>query len=153
MKKILLISSVAFLGLILPLTSVFGQSDEDINEFPIVYAESILRDKNGDLIVYKENYSIQLLNNFYLNQLLDQEKREGNNATLIDIGGVTHEMITIKTSEVFTTTDLRGWDALGIFINDDQEQYERLALFLHEGYPVIPGDELTIFWTFVRIAS
>ena len=150
MKKILILSSVALLGFIFTL-SVFGQSDEDINEFPLVYAESILRNAEGDLIVYKENYSIHLTNRELLHQLLDQEKRAGNNATLIDIGGLTHEMITIETSEVFTTEDLRGWDALGIFINDDQ--YQRLALFLHEGYPVIPGDELTINWTFVRFVS
>ena len=151
MKKILILSSIALLGFIIPISSVLGQTDEEINKFPLVYAESILRNANGDLIVYKENYSINLMNNELLHQLLDQEKREGNNATLIDIGGVTHEMITIETTELFTTEDLRGWDALGIFING--EQYQRLALFLHEGYPVIPGDELTIFWTFVRSVS
>lgn len=150
MKKILIFSSIALLSMIFPL-SVFGQSDEDINEFPLVYAESILRNANGDLIVYKENFSIHLMNQELLHQLLDQEKRQGNNATLIDIGGVTHEKISIETTESFTSEDLRGWDALGIFIND--EKYERLALFLHEGYPVIPGDELTIIWTFVRTIS
>lgn len=151
MKKILILSSIVILGLIFPLLSVFGQSDDETNEFPLVYAESILRDKNGYLVVYKENFSINLMNNELLHQLLDQEKREGNNATLINIGGITHEMISIETTESFTTEDLRGWDALGIFINE--EQYERLALFLHEGYPVIPGDELTIIWNFVRAVS
>lgn len=150
MKKILILSSIALLSIIFPL-SVFAQSDDEINEFPLVYAESILRNADGDLIVYKENFSIHLMNQELLNQLLDQEKREGNNATLIDIGGVTHEMIHIETTETFTTEDLRGWDALGIFINN--EEYQRLALFLHEGYPVIPGDELTIIWTFVRAIS
>ena len=150
MKKILILSSVALLGFIFPL-SVFAQSDDEINDFPLVYAESVLRNANGELIVYKENYSINLMNQKFLHQLLDQEKREGNNATLIDIGGQTHEMISILTTEVFTTEDLRGWDALGIFIKDDK--YKRLALFLHEGYPVISGDELTINWTFVRLVS
>lgn len=150
MKKIIIFTFITFLGSIIPI-SIFAQSDEEINEFPLVYAESILRDADGNLIVYKENYSIHLMNQEYLHGLLDQEKREGNNATLIDVGGITHEMISVETKEVFTTEDLRGWDALGIFINDDE--YKRLALFLHEGYPVIPGDELFIKWTFVRPVS
>jgi len=146
-KKIILFSLVGFILFLIPVT-IFAQTEEEV-PFPFSLTQSTVRNSDGALIVYQENYSPRLDNTETFHLFLDAEKNtEDANVTLLDIGGETHELIQFETKETFASDQLRAWDNL---LGAQDEEVVSLAIFFHEGYPVLEGEELTINWAFIRL--
>jgi hypothetical protein len=145
--NIAIFSCVIFLTL--STATVFAQENEEVEvDFPFAYTQSVVRNSDGQLIVYQENYSPRLSNVQIFNQFLDQQIQQGDaELTILDTGQENLEMIQFQTTEVFESEQLRAWDNLLGKINDE---FYNLAIIFHEGYPVSKGDVLTITWTFMR---
>ncbi len=146
-KKIILFSIVGLILFLIPV-SIYAQIEEDV-PFPFSYTQSTVRNSDGALIVYQENYSPRLENTETFHLFLDAEKNsEDSNVTLFDISGSTYELIQFETKETFSSDQLRAWDNL---LGSRDAETVSLAIFFHEGYPVLDGDDLTINWAFIRL--
>lgn len=131
--------------------SVWAQSQEGVGPFVSAFTQSIVRDSEGILLVYQENFAVRIANHEIFNTFLDQQIDSGQvKLTLVDNFGQSLEMIEINTTQAFDTDELRAWDAIGGRSGDDNY---RFATIYHEGYPVSDGDILTVTWTFIRIAE
>lgn len=146
-KKIILFSIVGLILFLIPV-SIYAQIEEDV-PFPFSYTQSTVRNSDGALIVYQENYSPRLENTETFHLFLDAEKNSADsNVTLFDISGSTYELIQFETKETFSSDQLRAWDNL---LGSRDAETVSLAIFFHEGYPVLDGDDLTINWAFIRL--
>ncbi len=144
-KPLLIIS---FLLVIFSTASVWAQSQEGVEPFISAFTQSVVRNPEGILLVYQENFAVRIANPVVFNTFLDQQMESGAvKVTKIDNFGEIQEMIEINTTQAFETDELRAWDAIGGRIGD--ESY-RFATIFHEGYPVSDGDVLTITWVFFR---
>ncbi len=144
-NKIIILSIVGFILLIVP-ASIWAQNQDE--DFPFSYTQSAVREPDGTLIIYQENYSPRLQDSELFNEFLNAEIRTGDaSLTLLNAGNSTFEMIQFETNEKFTSEQLRAWDNL---LGVRNEETVGLAIFFHEGYPVLEGEELIINWVFVR---
>ena len=144
-KKIILFSVVGITLFLIP-AGIYAQTEEV--PFPFSYTQSSVRSPNGALMVYQENFSPRLQNVETFQLFLDAEKNtEDANVTLLDIGGTTYELIQFETHETFSSDQLRAWDNL---LGSRDGETVSLAIFFHEGYPVLEGEELSINWGFIR---
>jgi hypothetical protein len=144
-NKIIIFSLVGFILLVVPV-GIWAQNQDE--NFPFSYTQSAVRDPDGRLIVYQENYSPRLQDPELFNEFLNAEIESGDaSLTVLDAGNTTFEMIQFETNEKFTSEQLRAWDNL-LGVRDDETI--GLAIFFHEGYPVLAGEELIINWVFVR---
>lgn len=145
-KKIILFSLAGIILFLIP-ASIYAQTEEEV-DFPFSYTQSTVRNSDGALIVYQENYSPRLENTEIFHLFLDVEKNSDDaNVTLFDIGESTYELIQFETKETFDSDQLRAWDSL---LGSRNEETVSLAIFFHEGYPVLEGEDLTINWAFIR---
>jgi len=142
---------VVFSVMILSLfpTVIFAQTQEEVEaDFPFAYTQSVVRNSDGQLIVYQENYSPRVSNPQIFLQFLEEQVESGNAEIIVfDTGIELLNMYQLETSEVFEFDQLRAWDNL--VGKMDGESYN-LAIIFHEGYQVSEGDVLTITWSFVR---
>ena len=146
-KKIILFSLVGLILFLIP-ASIYAQIEEEVS-FPFSYTQSIVRNSDGALIVYQENYSPRLENIDTFHLFLDAEKNSDDaNVTLFDIDDSAYELIQFETKESFDSDQLRAWDNL---LGSRDAETVSLAIFFHEGYPVLEGDDLTINWAFIRL--
>ncbi|MGH7884707.1 MAG: hypothetical protein ACRENO_03315 [Thermodesulfobacteriota bacterium] len=126
--------------------SIWAQNQDE--NFPFSYTQSAVRSPEGTLIVYQENYSPRLQDPELFNEFLNAEIRSGDaSLTVLAAGNSTFEMIQFETNEKFTFEQLRAWDNL---LGVRNEETVGLAIFFHEGYPVLSGEELIINWVFIR---
>ena len=146
-KKIILFSLVGFILFLIPAT-IYAQIEEEV-PFPFSYTQTTVRNSNGELIVYQENYSPRLENTETFHLFLDAEKNtEDANVTYFNIDVDAYELIQFETTETFGDDQLRAWDAL---LGSRNLERVNLAIFFHEGYPVLEGDDITINWAFIRL--
>jgi hypothetical protein len=144
-NKLMIVTITSFILLVVPI-SIWAQSQEE--NFPFSYTQSAVRDPDGTLIIYQENYSPRLQDPQLFNEFLNAEIESGDAAlTVLTAGNSTFEMIQFETNEKFTSEQLRAWDNL-LGVRDDETI--GLAIFFHEGYPVLAEEELIINWVFVR---
>ena len=145
-KKIILFPLCGIILFLIPI-SIYAQVEQDV-DFPFSYTQSTVRNTNGELIVYQENYSPRLENNEQFHLFLNAEKNSDDaNVTFFDIGETKYELIQFETTETFDSDQLRAWDNL---LGSRGSETISLAIFFHEGYPVLEGEDLTINWAFIR---
>ena len=131
--------------------TVWAQTLDDSEPFIFAYTQSAVRNPEGTLLVYQENFVVRVSNPDRFNTFLDQQIDSGGaKVTLIDNFGQIQEMIEVTSTTTFETDELRAWDSIGGKIGD--KSY-RFAIIYHEGYPVTEGDILTVVWTFIRNAE
>lgn len=131
--------------------TVSGQTADEPEPFIFAYTQSIVRNPEGTLLVYQENFAVRVSNHDRFNTFLDQQIDSGQvKLTLIDNFGQLQEMIEVTSTVTFESEELRAWDSIGGRIGD--KSY-RFAIIYHEGYPVSAGDILTVTWTFIRNAE
>lgn len=141
---------IPFLILAFGSVSVWAQS-QGVEPFVSAFTQSVVRNSEGTLLVYQENFAVRIANPVIFNTFLNQQIEFNEvKLTLIDNFGQRLEMIQINTTQAFDTEELRAWDAIG---GRSGEQNYRFATIYHEGYPVSDGDILTVTWTFIRTAE
>lgn len=136
----------AFFALVLFLPSfvlAFGQSD---NDQIYVSVQTMLRNSDGKLVVYLESSKFSYVDFQALKSFLDYEISVENDP-VITIDGKKYvlvqrmQQITYDSDSVIASTSLH---------DSFEGKTILLARFVHDGYPIIAGDELTSIWTFLR---
>jgi len=142
---IFIVASVFALGFTLVASA---QTPVDRNDIRFAYAESVIRNADGQLVSYIENHRMAIISTIHLNQILDYEITLGNSEILAtEIDGVMHEWIRMEKPNYFENATVRSTTQLGSLF--DGEQAVAIS-FTHDAYVIDRGDELTVLWTIAR---
>jgi len=140
---------IIFTGLLATSTIpvVIAQEDsDDYNPTPIIYAQLAIRDSNGSLVAYLEHYFFQIPDLREFNNFIDYAVTVAN-STLVDVNGVTHEMLTITEKTIWEFEQVRTIDVMTVEVFGEPKTFVQ---FDHEAYVLMPGDERTMIWTILR---
>ena len=127
---------------------VSAQTPVDRNDIRFAYAESIVRNADGQLVAYIENHRMAIVSSVHLNQILDYEILFGD-ADLIatEIDGVMHQWIRLEKPNYFENATVRSTTQLGSMFEGEPA----VAIsFTHDAYVLDKGDELMVVWTIAR---
>lgn len=141
----LLVALFLFVSL---LVTSFGNSYAQTSQIAI-YAQIEVQDANGNLVEYLESGTVKITDLNALNQLIDHNP-DVFHKTTITLGDqsydlfkatnvVAHKYPTIVSQNTIATSNATSRVVL---VSVD-----------HDGYPAIPGDKVTTYWTILRPSS
>lgn len=146
MLKIPVILVLASIGIIMPVGESYAQTPQNNM---IIFAQIRVQDSGGNLISYMEVTRITITDVAKLNLLLDQ-----NSAVLqksiITNGDQKFEVIKATDVIVHHSATIVSQNMISV---TNGQRSEVLAIADHDGYPVVPGDKVTAYWTIIRPAS
>jgi len=124
------------------------EQEKDDNDISFIYAQSIVRNADGQLVSYLETFRIGIIEPQRLNNVADYELNFGEKEYVItEIEGIPHQWIKFNRPATFDSKTVRAVTSLGA-VEDGQDV--TFAVFTHDGYNLDAGDELTVRWTIAR---
>jgi hypothetical protein len=143
--RIFLVILVLGLIVVMPIEKSYAQTPKDVS----IFLQIQVRDSNGVLVSYMETHRITVTDLAKLNLLLDQ------NSPVFEKSIVTNgdqkfevikatDMVVISSGTIVSQNMMSGTNGQYSIV---------LAVADHDGYPVVPGDKVTAYWTLVRSAS
>jgi len=141
-----LIAPIILLSFILLLPSAFAQNSQSASLDVYIFVQTFVRNSDGVLVHYFENDKFTDKNLAALDVFLDSEASRGN-APTYDIEGKKFQLI--QRSKVLEI------DSFQLVASTKLEEAENpisqfLVRYAHDGFFLMPGDELTQVWTFFR---
>jgi len=130
---------------IVPIIPSYAQTPNPVS----IFLQIQVRDSNGALVSYMETHLVTITDMVKLNLLLDQ-KSPVFEKSIITNGGQKFEVIKATDNEVHTSGTIVSQNMISV---TDGKHSQVLAVADHDGYPVIPGDNVTAYWTLVRPVS
>jgi len=149
MKQFLLCLIVISIVTFFATDFAYAQYTSTLNDKIFVFVQTTLRNSDGQLITYLESNKFTHLNLQEINSLLDFETSSGTDP-IITIAGKDYQLIRRERTLTFDSNNVIGTTSLSANIDG---KTKLLALFAHDGYPVVAGDELTSIWTFLRLVT
>ncbi len=141
----LLIASILFLSN----GSSFAQSVIPQEKLIGIYAQIVVHDSFGNLLAYLETERVKVVNPSEFNKLIDENiglfKR-----SVINLGGQDVEILQLNKSRVHTYPTVISLELISLNESNGQKT---LVVADHDGYPVVPGDNVTLYWTIIRYTS
>jgi len=142
---IFIVVSVFVLGFSLVASA---QTPLDRNDIRFAYAESVIRNADGQLVSYIENHRMAIVSPIHLNQILDYEILFGDGKLIAtEIDGVMHQWIRMEKPNHFDNATVRSTTQLGSMF---EGKHAVAISFTHDAYVLDKGDVLTVLWTFAR---
>lgn len=114
-----------------------------------IYLQAKIQDSNGNLVGYLESARVAILDAVKLNKLID-ENAGTFHKSIITIGGQKYEMIKASPVVIHNSSTIVSQNIISV---SNGKTSQVLAFASHDGYPVVPGDRVTIHWTIIRPAS
>ena len=148
MKSGIVVAGLLFLVAI-SLTNYSQAYQTEIGEGTFIFVQTIVRNSDGQLVVYLESSKFTDLNLELLGPFLDLEVNEATDK-IVTINEKEYQVIRRVHTQVFQSEDFVA--STNLSDNHDGE-ITLLARFAHDGYSVSPGDTLESMWTFVRPVS
>ena len=141
-----LIISIILISFILILPGAFAQIPLESDRDVYIFVQTFVRNSDGQLVHYFENDKFTDKNLAALDVFLDIEASRGN-APEYDLEGKKFQLV--QRSKVLEI------DSFQLVASTKLEDHENpispfLVRYAHDGYFLIPGDELTQVWTFFR---
>ncbi len=115
----------------------------------VIYMQAEIHDSNGNLVGYLESARVRILDETQLNQLIDANAGVFHKS-VISINGQQFEMIKASPTITHTSATIVSQNFISV---EDGKRSQILALANHDGYPVVAGDKVTVYWTILRPAS
>lgn len=144
-----LISGVVLVGLISTINFSYSQSFEGPvgSDRPIlVFVETFVRNSDGQLITYLTSSKFTYVDWFALDTLLDNETNE--NDPVFELNGINYQLIRRQQVIAYDSESSIASTLLARTLDDGTPQI--VARFAHDGYPILPGEQVTSIWTFIR---
>ena len=147
MKQV--IFTIIFLGIVFFMIDYSFGYQPEINEDLFIFVQTIVRNSDGQLVVYLESSKFTYVNNNALNLFLDFETSRGTDP-IITIDEQNYQIIRRVQMQSINSDGLVPSTILSDNVNGEQIV---LARFAHDGYPVTSGDTIESMWTFIRLVS
>jgi len=117
-------------------------------DVPLILVQTTLRDSDGNLIAHLESIKFTHVNVPALNSFLDYEASRADTIDLIfEVGDKKFQLMK---RDITITIDKEIVVASTLLFDNREDNHILLIRFAHDGYPAIPGDQLTSVWTFYR---
>ena len=123
----------------------YAQTPKDVS----IFLQIQVRDSNGVLVSYMETHQVTITDLAKLNLLLDQ-KSPLFEKSIVTNGDQKFEVIKATDIEEHTSGTIVSQNMMSV---TDGKHSQVLAVADHDGYPVVPGDKVTAYWTLVRSTS
>lgn len=138
----LMISSVGIISII---GNSYAQNPPNI----IIYLQIKVQDSKGNLVSYMEVSKISITDLAKLNLLLNQDLPVYTK-TLMTSGNQKFEVIRATNIVVHHSATIVSQNMISASTGQTSQV---LAIADHDGYPVVPGDKVTTYWTIIRPAA
>ncbi len=137
---------IGILSTTLLISSSFAQNSPEPNLDVYIFVQTFVRNSDGILVHYFENDKFTDKNLAALDVFLDSEASRGN-APEYDLEGKKFQLIQRSKSLEIDSFQLVASTKL-----EDTENpiSQFLVRYAHDGFFLMPGDELTQVWTFFR---
>lgn len=115
-----------------------------------IFVQIKVQDSSGNLVSYLEPSRIAISNMVALNHLLDSNSPEfqksfvTNDRQKFEVVKITDEEVHHQSGTIVSQNSMSSYDG-------KTEQFVVTAD--HDGFPVVPGDKVTSYWTVIRPAS
>lgn len=123
-----------------------GNSYAQTQNNMVVFAQIRVQDSGGNLVSYMEVTRITIPNVAKLNLLLDQNSAVFSKSIITD-GDQKLEIIKATDVVVHRSATIVSQNLISA---TNGQRSEVLAIADHDGYPVIPGDKVSVYWTIIR---
>ena len=134
--------------LLLSTGSSFAQNTVPQNRLIGIYAQIVVHDLAGNLVAYLETDRVKVAFPDEFNKLVDQHigmfKRN-----VISVAGQDIEILQINKSRIHQLPTVVSLELITL----NETNGKSLVVADHDGYPVVPGDNVTIYWTITRYTS
>jgi len=132
--------------IILISSNSYAQNESNSNRDVYIFVQTFVRDSDGQLVHYFENDKFTDKNLAALDVFLDSEASRGN-APEYDLEGKKFQLV--QRSKVL---EIDSFQLVASTKLEDTENpiSEFLVRYAHDGFFLMPGDELTQVWTFFR---
>jgi len=114
-----------------------------------IYAQIEVQDSSGNLISYLETPRATVIDPSRFNQLIDQNMNLFK-STMINVGGQNIEILKVNDTVVHHSPTIVSQNLISV---TTPQGTETLVTADHDGYPVVPGDKVTTYWTIIRTAA
>lgn len=146
MRAILFFLVVVSLGMI-SVDNSYGQTTKQIND---IYVQITIQDSNGNLVAYLEPKKIVVTDIDVLDKFIDTAPDLFHKSTMT-IAGNNYDLIKATYVAVqHSSATIVSRNSID-YINGNSTV--SLVFVDHDGYPVVPGDKVTIYWTILRPSS
>jgi len=141
-----LIISIFLISFILLLPSAFAQIELESNRDVYIFVQTFVRNSDGVLVHYFENDKFTHKNFKDVHPFLDFEASRGNDP-IFDVSGKKFQLIQRSST---STIDSHLLVTSTLLSYSENPKVDFLVRFAHDGYFLVPGDEVTQVWTFLR---
>lgn len=145
MRAILFFLVVVSVGII-PLGNSYGQTTGQITD---IYAQILIQDSSGNLVAYMEPKTITVTDIDALNKIIDQRPDLFHKST-ITIADNNYDLIKTTNIVQHSYASVVSRNSIDYIIGNSAVP---LVVVVHDGYPVVPGDKVTTYWTILRLSS
>ncbi|MDE1764098.1 MAG: hypothetical protein KGH88_07615 [Thaumarchaeota archaeon] len=114
-----------------------------------VYTQIEVQDSSGNLVSYFETSHTTITDPTRFNQLIDQNM-DLFKSTIINVEGQNLEILKVNDTFVHHSPTIVSQNFISV---NTSHGTEVLVTADHDGYPVIPGDKVTTYWTIIRTAA
>ncbi|MDE1828683.1 MAG: hypothetical protein KGI25_00005, partial [Thaumarchaeota archaeon] len=112
-----------------------------------VYAQIVVKDASGNLVSYIESSNTRLLvSAAQFNQILNQNLSHFKK-TELNANGQNIEILQVNNTLVHKDPTIVS---LNIISLGTPSGPQILVIANHDGFPVVAGDKMTVYWTIVR---
>ncbi len=128
----------------------YGQSIENEKNFlskteTFIFVQTIVENSDGELVTYLTSDKLSDLNKRELENLLESEVSEKD--PIVSIAGQKYQVIKRKQT---ISHDRENVIASTMLAYSQNDALKTVARFAHDGYPIIPGDNVQSVWTFLK---
>ena len=114
-----------------------------------IYVQIAVRDKAGTLVSYLETSNVKISDPGQFNQLVDQNIGQFKEST-VNAGGQDIEILQVNDTFVHSSPTIVSLNLISLNTSSGPKQ---LVVADHDGFPVVPGDKMTTYWTIHRTAG
>jgi len=116
---------------------------------PEVMLQFVLRDSNGNLLVYIETEHVIGISPLELNRYLDKQTETDKEFFIKDDKKYESQQWTIASVTFDKKYAYSGTRLMDVY----QNEFVTVLLMRHDSYQTQPGDTLSVFWTVIRPIS
>lgn len=114
-----------------------------------IYAQIVITDSSGNLVSYLETSNVRIGDPTQFNQIIDENMGQFKK-TVVSTSSGDVEILQVNDTLVHQSPTIVSLNLISL---KTPAGPKTLVVADHDGFPVVPGDRMTTYWTIVRTAA
>ena len=114
-----------------------------------IYAQVVITDSSGNLVSYLETSNVRIGDPTQFNQIIDENMGQFKK-TVVSTSSGDVEILQVNDTLVHQSPTIVSLNLISL---KTPAGPKTLVVADHDGFPVVPGDRMTTYWTIVRTAA